>query len=830
MPTIVILIFDQVFRNYLIVLILTILLLAGPVSAQEETSAQSVYRLPPKVIVDLVDAPLTPAVSLSPNREWMLLLKRASLAPISEFAQPELRLAGLRINPRTYGKSLAPYFIKMALLRIADQNEKQIGGLPENARISNVQWSPDNRSIAFTLTTDTGIELWIADLQTYQARRLTAGRLNDVYYGSPFVWLSDSKSLVAKFVPDNLGPLPTMTMVPSGPIIQESLGKKAPSRIYPDLLKNPYDEALFEYYTSVQLARISLDGQYTLLGSPTQVTGFFPSPDSKYLLVYSTHRPYSYLVEPGFFPTKIEIWQSDGKLFRQMVDLPLRDDIPSSTFNSAPKGPRTFGWRTDAPATLYWVEAQDGGDPNVKADIRDRVYMLSAPFNGTPITLASLELRFRSIDWGSDNVALINEFWVKTRKFRRWLVQPGSPTNPPRLIFDINTEDHYNHPGNPVMQRAPNGDPLLLTTNNDKAIFLIGNGGSPQGDRPFLDKFDLETKKVERLWRCEAPYYELPVVLLDKTGTHMLTSRESENEQPNYFLRDLNTNKLEQLTHFSHPTAQLANIEKELIHYKRADGIDLTATLYLPAGYTTEKGPLPMVVWAYPEDFKSADAASQVTESPYRFNYIYWGGPLFLLTQGYAVLDHPKIPIIGEGDKAPNDTYIKQLIASAEAAVNEVVRRGVADPDKIAIAGHSYGAFMTTNLLAHTDLFRAGIARSGAYNRTLTPFGFQREERSLWEAPEVYFNMSPFNHAHKINEPILLIHGEADDNPGSFPIQSERLYQAIRGLGGIARLVILPYEKHSYRARESVLHVLWEMTEWLDKHVKNAPPREPAKK
>lgn len=229
-------------------------------------------------------------------------------------------------------------------------------------------------------------------------------------------------------------------------------------------------------------------------------------------------------------------------------------------------------------------------------------------------------------------------------------------------------------------------------------------------------------------------------------------------------------------------------------------------------------------MWAYPAEFKSADAAGQVKDSPYKFNRISYWGPQAFLTMGYTVLDNFSVPIVGEGDKEPNDTYIPQLVASAEAAVDEVVRRGVADRNRIAVGGHSYGAFMTANLLTHTRLFKAGIARSGAYNRTLTPFGFQAEERNYWQAPDVYNAMAPFNYADHIKDALLMIHGEQDNNSGTFPIQSERMYAAVKGLGGTARLVLLPNEAHAYRARESIMQMLAEMNNWLETYVKQAKP------
>ncbi|MFQ5421974.1 MAG: alpha/beta hydrolase family protein, partial [Anaerolineae bacterium] len=483
-------------------------------------------------------------------------------------------------------------------------------------------------------------------------------------------------------------------------------------------------------------------------------------------------------------------------------------------------------WRSDAPATLYWAEAQDGGNPRKKAEIRDHIYTLSAPFSGKPKFLTELGNRYSGIQWGNDKLALVSEWWWPTRKIRTWIIQPDAAKVTKDLLFDYSWQDRYNAPGNPMMKINSYGHSVLLTGNKGRTLYLTGSGASPEGDRPFLDELNLATKKTTRLWRSQAPYYEQPTRLLDVGKMRLLTRRESKKEPPNYFIRDLKKDQISQLTHFPHPTPALADVQKEMIRYERADGVTLTANLYLPPGYKPEDGPLPMFMWAYPREFKSAKAAAQVIGSPHRFVRVSPTSAIVWLAMGYAVLDGPTMPIIGEGDKEPNDTYVEQLVASAKAAVEEVVRRGVAEPGRIAIGGHSYGAFMTANLLAHSDLFSAGVARSGAYNRSLTPFGFQAEERTFWEAPEIYFAMSPFMHANKVNEPILLIHGEADNNSGTFPIQSKRFYAAIKGHGGKARLVMLPHESHGYRARESILHTLWETNRWLEKYVKNAPAKE----
>ena len=803
-------------------LILPVLLAAAPESSAAST--ESLYREPDPVLVKIIDAPPPPDTRLSPDREWVLLLESDSLPSIAELAEEELRLAGMRINPRTNGPSRTRPWSGLKVLRLDDPAERPVTGLPEDPRIGNVAWSPDSRRVAFTHTTSAGIELWVAELASGQARQLLGPRLNLTAREAPR-WLADSRSLLCALVPDERGPRPEATRVPVGPVIQENLGRTTPARTYQDLLKNAHDEVLFEHFFTAQLARVDLDGQVTSLGEPGILWRFDPSPDGEYVLVETLHRPFSYLVPASRFPERIEVWDREGRLVRQIADLPLRDEIPIA-FGSVATGPRRVEWRADAAATLLWTEALDGGDAAREAEERDRLSLLAAPFEDAPVPLATLSLRYRGITWGDGELALVEERWRKTRKLRTWRVRPDDPGAPPQLVFERSYEDRYADPGAPVTTTNRSGRRVIQRSADGSAIFVIGQGASPDGDRPFLDRLDLESLKTERLFRSEAPFYERPVQPLDGTPRRLLTSRESPDEPPNLFLRNLQDGSLTRVTTFPHPTPQLLGVQKELIRYRRDDGVDLTATLHLPKGYSPgTDGPLPTVLWAYPVEFKSADAAGQVAGSPYRFDRVGWWSPLLWLTQGFAVLDDPTMPIVGEGDEEPNDTYVEQLVASARAAVDEVVRRGVADRERLAIGGHSYGAFMAANLLAHSDLFAAGIARSGAYNRTLTPFGFQAEERKLWEALDVYIAMSPFMHAAEVNEPLLLIHGEADPNSGTFPMQSERFYSALKGLGGTARLVMLPHESHGYRARESVLHMLWETQRWLDTYV--AHPREP---
>lgn len=781
-------------------------------------AAQDTYQMPPKELAALVDAPPTPGMSVGPG-DFAILGEPPLFLTIADLAQPELKIAGLRFNPRNHEQTRFAYNRDLRVLQLSTGAAKPLAGLPSPLRARNVTWAANGNNFAFTNASEDALELWAGDAAAAKVWRVGAIALNATTTSKPFHWLGNDSFLVRLVAAPATEP--SAPRIPSSPVIQESLGRKAPTRTYQDLLKSPYDESLFEHHMQSRLAVVSMTGDVKQLGGAAMIASFEPSPDGSFVLVESIHRPFSYIVPQGTFPRRIEIWDREGKVVRQLADLPLQDNVPTD-FDAVPEGVRDVTWRADKPATLTWLEALDGGNPRNEAAQRDRVLMLAAPFSGEPTTLVTLALRTNGITWASDDLALVEELWWKTRKVRRWRVRPGSPSTAPELLSERSFEDRYSDPGKAMVRMTPSGTWVLRTANKGRTIYLNGEGASSEGDRPFVDAYDLSTKKATRLWQSAAPSYEYAVQMLDE-GRTIVTRRESVNEPPNFHVRDLRAKSTRALTSFPHPTPQLTGAKKELIRYKRADGVDLTATLYTPPGYDPARdGRLPVLMWAYPQEFKSASAAGQVTDSPYRFIRVNPMTPLPWLLRGYAIVDDPSMPIIGEGNREPNDTYVEQLVAGAQAIIDEVVRRGVGDRAKMALGGHSYGAFMTANLLAHSDLFRAGIARSGAYNRTLTPFSFQAEERTFWEAPETYMRMSPFTHAQKINEPMLMIHGVDDNNTGTFPIQSERLFQAMKGLGGTARLVMLPYEAHGYRARESVLHMMWEMDRWLETYVKTA--------
>ncbi|MCU0352277.1 MAG: prolyl oligopeptidase family serine peptidase [Cytophagales bacterium] len=778
------------------------------------------YQTPPKPLADLVNVPPTPGVSVNGRGDYLLILERAANPTIAELSQPELRLAGLRLNPANNGPSRATYLTGLKLKKLPNGTETPVSGLPANAQLSYVQWSPDEAKIAFAHTTDSRMDLYVADVSTATARKVGDLALNAVY-GLPFRWVSDSKTLVVKAVPAGRGAAPNVSRVPVGPTAQDNTGgRKGQAPTYQDLLKNPSDERLFEHYATAQVMRLSLDGAAQPIGQPGIVASATPSPDGRYVMVETVHRPFSYLVPVYQFPLRTDVFSADGQLVKTLNDGPLQENVPYSP-DGAPVGPRDFEWRADAPASVYYTVAQDNGDPKVKADIRDKVFMTEAPFAAEPKEVYAAAYRFQGFTWGDATTALAEEFWWQTR---RTVTKTVNPANwQAAALFDRSYEDRYNDPGQPDTRRNAYGREVLNLLPKREILMVNATGASPAGDRPFVSSLSLDTKQTRELWRSQQPYFERPVAVLDAARGVLLTTRESPDENPNYFVRNLAKRIAPlQVTRFPHPYPNLKGLQKQQLRYKRADGVDLTATLYLPVGYKKEDGPLPTFLWAYPTEFKSKDAAGQVQGSPYQFNRIsYWGAAAFV-TMGYAVLDNASIPIVGEGDKEPNDTYVEQLVVSAKAAIDEGVRLGVVDVNRVGVGGHSYGAFMTANLLSYSSLFRGGIARSGAYNRTLTPFGFQNEQRTYWQAPQVYNTMSPFMNADKMKTPLLLIHGEADNNTGTFPIQSERYYNALKGFGATTRLVFLPYESHGYTAKESLLHMLWEMNNWLDKYVKNA--------
>ena len=775
-------------------------------------AAQAPYKLPPKEVVALVDAPPPPQAVVSPTGDAVLLAQPEAYPPIALLAEPVLRLGGVRISPATGCRQRTFRFTGLQVQPVKGGAALRMP-LPAGARTGLPVFSHDGRRFAFARDLADGVELWVGDTATGAARPIPGVRLDDVL-GPAFAWTGRG-TLLARTVPAGRGEASRAPTVPIGPVVEETAGKVSQMATFQDLLRTPHDAALFEHYARAQLVIVdAAAGTAVPLGEPGLYTDVEPSPDGRYLLVERVKAPFSTRVPYFYFARATEVWDAAGSKVATVADLPVSDEIPRQ---GEPTGPRAIAWQPLVPATLLWLEALDGGDPLEKVPHRERVMTLAAPFAAAASEVTRLGQRFAGLDWtGRPGVALVTEY----DRDRRWrttsLVDLGAPASQ-KVLFDLSANDAYGDPGEPVMQTRPSGERVALQDGD--AIFLAGDGASETGDRPFLDRFSLGTLKKERLFRCDEGRFETFLAFAGASRSQALLRSESKTDPPNLYVVDLATGARRKLTDARDPTPELTRVTKELVKYARKDGVPLSGTLYLPPGYTPGTR-LPALVWAYPLEYSDPATAGQVRGSTHTFPRVTGPSPLAFLTQGYAVLMDATMPVVGDPETM-NDTYVEQITQAAEAAIDVLDAKGVVDRRRVVVGGHSYGAFMTANLLAHTDLFAAGIARSGAYNRTLTPFGFQSERRSFWEAPELYLRVSPFTYAHKINEPILLIHGEADDNSGTFPIQSERLYQALRGNGGTARYVVLPNEAHGYRARESVLDTLAEMIEWADRWAKN---------
>ncbi|MBL8728704.1 MAG: S9 family peptidase [Planctomycetes bacterium] len=790
--------------------LLSLLTLLSPALLAQ--AGPSNWRRPPDVIARLVEAPPPPDATLSPQRGWLVLTTREALPSIAVLARPHEKLAGLRVDPTLHGPQLGAQVTGMRLRSLATGVAQDIA-LPAG-HWSGPYWSADDRAFALVRAADGGAELWLAEPATAPLRQVVGVRLNTVL-GGAVRWLPDQRRLLVRLVAG--GEVPPRPPTPAGPQVQQTIaGEKAQVRTYQDLLQDAHDEVLFEHFVTGRLAIVDAgSGATQRLPGSAMYLRHEPSPDGTLLLVERIERPFSFVVPYYQFPRVVEVVDLvAGAVQREITRLPLQDAVP---IGGVPTGPRNVDWLPVAAHTLVWTEALDGGDPRAEVPQRDRVQRLST-MDGAPQPWFACAQRSAGIDYAEDGrTALATEYDRRTRRQWVWRYDAADPARPGQLLYERSLQDAYGDPGRAIGEVRADGGFLLRQ--REGRLFLSGAGASAEGDRPFVDAWDPATGDKQRLFEAAADRYETFVAFLDDAGARMLVRSESRREPPSLVVVDRARDTRETLVAFPDPAAEFTRgVDKRLLRYEREDGVPLSGTLYLPPGHQAGQQH-PTLIWAYPLEYTQASDAGQVRAAPDRYLRLGGASHLFLLLHGYAVFDDAAMPIVGP-QRTANDTFVLQVQQNARAAVQALAATGVVDVKRLAVAGHSYGAFMTANLLAHTDLFAAGIARSGAYNRTLTPFGFQSEERTFWEAPAIYQAMSPFSHADRIRRPLLLIHGDDDNNSGTFPIQSQRLFAAIKGHGGTARLCMLPHEAHGYRARENVLHCLAEMCDWLDTYVK----------
>ena len=781
-----------------------------------------IYQTPKKEILDLVDVDRAPSVLKDEKNNYMVFVYRPEYKSIDELSQKEMRLGGLRVNPYLNIGSRTTYYNKVKILRLkkGDKLPIEVKGLPTNPKLSNFVYSPDQSKIAMINTTSDRLELWVLNIEKALARRINTPSLNATL-GSVINWFSDNKSLLIKIRPENSNIIIDQeNMTPTGPTITENMGDKAQNRTYQDLLKNITDENNFQQLSRSKLIKVSLKGKISQWLDEKMYRSISFSPDGKYVLVNIIKKPFSYIVTYSRFPNETLVYDLNGKFIKKIAESPLLEVLPKG-FMATKEGKRSISWRNDLPSSLRYIKALDGGDPSVEVDYRDKLMNWDAPFNKNPEFLIKTINRINSINWGNENFAIVRDIWWNNRNTKTYLFNPSNSNVKPKIISDRNYQDIYSNPGSYVTKRNDYNRSVLLIKNNN--LFRIADGFSKEGQFPYVEKLNINDLSTATIYKSNYETKFENIIDFDFEKNQLFVRIESKEDFPNYYFRKLSKNNtLDQITFFKNPFESLKKVSKQTITYKREDGLDLSGVLYLPPGYDkTKPERKPMILWAYPREYKDKNSASQKTNNPNRFIYPSWASPIYWVTQGYVLLDRASFPIIGEKDVEPNDSFRKQLVSNAKAAIDELDKRGYIDPDKVAVGGHSYGAFMVANLLSHSNLFSAGIARSGAYNRTLTPFGFQSEERTYWEAPEVYYSMSPFMHADKMKTPLLLIHGEADNNSGTYPMQSKRYFNALKGLGATVRLVMFPKESHGYRAKETILHLLWEQDQWLEKYLKN---------
>lgn len=781
------------------------------------------YQKPSEEILTLADFEMAPAISMNSTKDQAILVYRNTYKTLDDLNQEEMRLGGLRINPKTSISSTMTFYTKIKVKNLLTQMETEIKNLPQSAKITYLTWSPDEKKIAFINNTNQGNELWYIDLDNAQAHQLTQAELN-ANTGNPITWFKDSQQLLVKTQRHRYDDLTDKTnAIPDGPIVSASEGGvESQNRTYQDLLKDKIDEENFEKLITTDLYRIDLSGNKKLFKSADMFISESFSPDGKYLMITTLQKPFSYIVPFQRFPMKTTVYTANGDRVKVVNELPLNEVMPKG-FMSVRQGKRSLRWRSDKPSSLFYVQALDEGDQANEVEFRDELFSWDAPFNKNPESLAKTSQRYGGIIFGNNQTAIVYDQWYDTRNIKTYLLNPS--TRNMKVINDRNYQDVYADPGDFQTERNEFGQQTLLINNHK--MYLIGDGYSANGKFPFIDEYDMTTDQSSRIYQSTlTDKLEDISSIIDIDSGKILVNIQSKTDYPNYYFRNIfathDDDSLTKVTDNQNPFESLNDVHKEVIKYQRKDGVELSGTLYLPKGYMERenKEKLPLLIWAYPTEYKDKNSAGQSTANPNEFTFPYYGSFVYWVAKGYAVLDDAAFPIIGEGETEPNDTFIEQLIWNAEAAIDALDEKGYIDRTKVGVGGHSYGAFMTANLLTHSDLFACGIARSGAYNRTLTPFGFQREQRNYWEASDVYNTMSPFMNAEKMKKPMLLVHGEADNNPGTFTLQTERYFQALKGLGAPVRMVILPKESHGYVAKENILHLLWEQEQFLDKYLK----------
>ncbi len=775
----------------------------------------SEFKLPSKKIMDVFNAPRSSY--LSPISKTKLAIEYDYLIypTLETISKPFLKLAGKKIDASLnsiVGKR--PYHS----LRIKNFENDEIYPvtIPKTEYVIEFKTSQNKKYLSYLSVGKDGIYLNIFSLTTFKHIYKSDFKINNTNNYLAMNWGVDGESMILSIIPNDRGSVPKKTAKDISPLTKESYGKISKVRTYTNLLKSEFDEKLFDYYFTSQMIKLDFkENKITKLGEPAIFRDFSLSPDGEFYLTKIVQKPYSYSVPSFRFGYKYEIWNSDGLSIKEIISKPVQDQIPTWGVET---GMRYLNWISTENSTLYWAEAQDGGDPKAKVEYRDFLYKFESPFDKNYSLFKKVKERFGGISWFKEKGKYI---FSENDYDKEWTIERISDLYDQnfkdRKILDISWNDKYGNPGDLLTEKNSRGYDIILENSGD--LFYKGRGATKKGNFPFVDRVKKDDfKNKERIFLASENSYEIFRGFYNSDFEKLIIRRETKTDPRNYFIHDIRSKTKTKITNYIDHTPEIRKIRKELVTYQREDSLLLSGTLYYPIGY--EKGKkYPLLIWAYPQEYRDASQASQVSGSDNKFTSFWASSPLYALLDGYIVLHNAAMPVVGDVIER-NNTFGEQIKMNAKAAIDFLDNKEIIDRERVAVGGHSYGAFMTANLLIYSDLFKAGIARSGAYNRSLTPFGFQSERRSYWEAKDFYNKVSPFMNAEKIKTPLLLVHGQKDSNSGTYPIQSERLFDAIKGNGGTVKLVMLPYEDHGYYARESNLHVIAETMEWLNKYLK----------
>ena len=799
-------------RNLRIVQLFIILLLGLNLFASD-----SVYQLPCERIVEIFDRPLHPLVSVLHGQDKMMSYDLSIYIPLEWLAQEVVHYGEINIYSRSRSRPRVNFHSGIHVVDISSATK----GLEETSFHSTRLDLPKNSAFGGGMPSFSGhalftieylydrMVLWHVDTSTYETRVLLDGGLTQVT-NSVASWFPDNVNLLVSLIPENMEKPELASNVPTGPIIRETTGRESRIITRPNLIQDSHEEALFEYYATTQLGVLNtITGELRRIGSPGVITSTLVSPNSRFVLVHEHIKPFSKTVAYWHFPSR---WYVYDLVENREIEL-VRHPQAVPQFGRVQTGKRWFSWHPLMDASLIYVEALDGGESNAPATYRDDIRLLNHPFRGNGRRLFRTAQRLQEISFIDRDTYILSEFEWRTNTTITTLV---NSRNRRHQISRRHIRAIYDSPGSPVTYTTNRGQTLVLRQGN--YIFFIGDGVSRDSRVPFVDKLNVNTFVRQRIVEFDEEDFVQILDFYNNNPERLLILRQNRTTPNNMFLVNLADNTEIALTQIVDNVPELTNLPTRVIRYMREDGVQLSGLLYLPANFDGSER-IPLLMSAYPREFIDAATASQIVNQDNRFVRPFGSSNLYMCLDNVAVLVNAAFPIIGDTETA-NNTFIEQSIMNARAAIDYLYEEGIIDRDKVVISGHSYGAFMVLNMLAHSDLFAGGIAQNGAYNRTLTPFGFQSERRSLWQARDTYINLSPFLFANQIQAPLLLIHSTEDTNPGTFPLQSRRLFEALEGLGKTARYVQLPLEGHNYRARETHLHLLWEYQKFFDDFIR----------